>query len=95
MLRCRVLISFNIYTTFIKSMKPDNLPDRNVSGLVTVSDFYGYQHEPIESALKNAQIPYQLEFYVYRNGAFRVYVSEQYLEAARELCNSSEFWSVF
>jgi hypothetical protein len=79
MLRCRVLISFNIYTTFIKSMKPDNLPDRNVSGLVTVSDFYAHQHEAIKSALKNSQIPHQLEFYVYRNGAFRVYVPEQYL----------------
>ena len=38
-------------------MKLDSLPDRNVSGLVTLSDFYAHQHEAIESALKNSQIP--------------------------------------
>lgn len=61
-----------------------------MSGLVTVSDFYAGQHEAIETGLKQAQIPYQIEFYVYRNGAFRVYVPEEYLEVARKLCQLIE-----
>jgi len=76
-------------------MKPDELPDMSMNGLVTLSDFYPHQHLPIETALKNAQIFHQIEFYVYRNGPFRVYVAQEHLEAATEVCNSIEFGSVF
>jgi len=82
-------------------MKPDELPDMNVSGLVTLSDFYAHQHEVIETALKNAQIPHQIEFHrqstdaPWRDGAFRVYVPSEYVESGRELCISIEFGSVF
>jgi hypothetical protein len=54
-----------------------------VSGLVTLSDFYAHQHEALETALKQAQIPHQIEFDVSRNGAVRVYVAQEHLEAAR------------
>ncbi len=52
MLRCKVSILHHYQIT--KPMKPDELPDMNVSGLVTLSDFYAHQHEVIETALKNA-----------------------------------------
>ncbi|MEG5170820.1 hypothetical protein [Microcoleus sp. B3-D7] len=82
-------------------MKPDELPDMNVTGLVTLSDFYAHQHEVIETALKNAEIPHQIELYppnaekTWRDGAFRVYVPSEYVKSGRELCIAIEFSSVF
>ncbi len=79
----------------------DNLPDKNVDGFVTLSDFYRHQHETIETALKTPQIPHQIEFYppnakkTWKDGAFRVYVPAEYVESGRELCISIEFGSVF
>lgn len=79
----------------------NNLPDKNADGCVTLSDFYGHQHETIETALKTAQIPHQIEFYppnaekTWKDGAFRVYVPAEYVESGRELCISIEFGSVF
>jgi hypothetical protein len=73
----------------------DDLPDMNANGFVTLSDFYAHQHQTIETALTNAQIPHLIEFYAYRNGDFRVYVDPKYVESARELCNAIEFGPVF
>lgn len=66
-----------------------NLPDRNISGLVTVADFLGTQHEAVAAAINQARIPHQFEFHVYQ-GSFRLYVPQEYLEAAREICQSIE-----
>lgn len=73
----------------------DNLPDKNADGFVTLSDFYPHQHETIETALKTAHIPHQIEFYVDRDGAFRVYVPAEYVESGRELCIAIEGAVVF
>ena len=73
----------------------DNLPAKNADGFITLSDFYSHHREPIESALKNAQIPHQIEFYVYRNVAFRLYVPAEHLETARKLCMAIEGTVVF
>jgi hypothetical protein len=76
-------------------MKPHELPETNIKGLVTVSDFYPEQHQLIVSGLTQAQISHQIEFYPpasgYREGCFRVYVESEHLQAARELCISIEF----
>jgi len=56
-----------------------NLPDRNISGLVTVADFLGTQHEAVAAAINQARIPHQFEFHVYQ-GSFRLYVPQEYLE---------------
>ncbi|MEG4458455.1 hypothetical protein [Microcoleus sp. N9_A1] len=67
------------------------------NGFVTVSDFYAHQHESIVNAMKNSEIPHQIEFHphkadaLWREGAFRVYVAPEHLEAARNLCKSIEF----
>jgi hypothetical protein len=66
-----------------------NLPDRNISGLVTVADFLGTQHDAVAAAINQARIPPQFEFHVYQ-GSFRLYVPQEYLEAAREICQSIE-----
>ena len=66
-----------------------NLPDRNISGLVTVADFLGTQHDAVAAAINQARIPPQFEFHVYQ-GSFRLYVPQEYLEAAREICQSFE-----
>ena len=49
-----------------------NLPDRNISGLVTVADFLGTQHDAVAAAINQARIPPQFEFHVYQ-GSFRLY----------------------
>jgi len=67
----------------------DNLPDRNISGLVTVADFLASQHQAVAAAINQARIPHQFEFYVYQ-GNFRLYVPEENLEAARDICRSIE-----
>jgi hypothetical protein len=43
----------------------------------------------IAAAINQARIPHQFEFHVYQN-TFRLYVPEESLEAAREICQSSE-----
>jgi hypothetical protein len=52
-----------------------NLPDRNISRLVTVADFLESQHETIAAAINKARIPHQFKFHVYQN-TFRLYVPE-------------------
>ena len=66
-----------------------NLPDRNISGLVTVADFLGTQHDAVAAAINQARIPPQFEFHVYQ-GSFRLYVPQEYLEEHREICQSIE-----
>lgn len=79
----------------------DNLPAKNADGFVTLSDFYPHHHEPIETALKTAQIPHQIESHgknaekSWTDGAFRVYVPAEHLETARELCIAIEGTVVF
>jgi hypothetical protein len=83
-------------------MKPQELPETNINGLVTVSDFYPEQHQSMRyapasyvSGLNQAQISHQIQFYPpasgYREGGFRVYVDAEHLQAARQLCISIEF----
>ena len=78
-------------------MKPHELPETNINGLITVSDFYPEQHQSIVSGLNQAQISHQIEFYPsasgYREGCFRVYVESEHLEPARDFCKSIEFAS--
>lgn len=82
-------------------MEPDNLLDKNADGFVTLSDFYAHQHESIETALKTAQIPNQIEFHppnaekTWEDGAFRVYVPAEYLEPGKEVCIAIEGAVVF
>ena len=82
-------------------MEPDNLLDKNADGFVTLSDFYAHQHESIETALKTAQIPHQIEFHppnaekIWEDGAFRVYVPAEYLEPGKEVCIAIEGAVVF
>lgn len=75
-------------------MTTEKLPETNENGFVTVSDFYSHHHPSIETGLKNAQFPHEIKFYVsdesYLQGAFRVYVPQEYLEAAKDLCISIE-----
>lgn len=77
-------------------MKSNELPEIQ-NGLVIVSDFYAHQHESIATAMKNSDFPHQIEFHphrtdaLWREGAFRVYVALEHLEAARDLCKSIEF----
>jgi hypothetical protein len=37
----------------------DNLPDRNISGLVTLADFLASQYEAVAAAINQARIPHQ------------------------------------
>lgn len=79
----------------------NNLPDKNDDGFVTLSDFYAHHHQSIETGLKNAQIPHQIEFHpsnaekIWQDGAFRVYVPAEYVESGRELCIAIEGAVVF
>ncbi|MEG4857047.1 hypothetical protein QUB75_04950 [Microcoleus sp. K1-B6] len=72
------------------------LPEIAENGFIIVSDFFAYQHESIVTAMKNSDIPHQIEFYphnekmLWREGAFRVYVAPLHLEAARDLCRATE-----
>jgi hypothetical protein len=43
----------------------------------------------VAAAINQARIPHQFEFHVYQ-GSFRLYVPQEYLEAAREICQSIE-----
>ncbi|MEG4587188.1 hypothetical protein QUA54_18505 [Microcoleus sp. MOSTC5] len=69
----------------------DNLPAKNADGFVALSDFYAHHHQPIETALKTAQIPHQIKFHppnaeqIWEDGAFRVYVPAEYVESGRTL----------
>jgi len=57
----------------------------NVTGLVPVSDFYGYQFDAIISAIEQAKIPHQIEFFIYRKEAFRVFVSPENLARTADI----------
>ncbi|MEG4210368.1 hypothetical protein [Microcoleus sp. S13_B4] len=75
----------------------NELPEIAENGFIIVSDFFAHQRELIETALKNSEFQYLIEFHPYdpkqlwRKGAFRVYVLEEHLEAARTFCMSIEF----
>ena len=72
------------------------LPDTTENGFITVSDFFAYQHESIETALKNSEFQYLIKFHpfdpaaLWKQGAFRVYVLEEHLEAVSNLCRATE-----
>ncbi|MEG4518810.1 hypothetical protein QUB10_07865 [Microcoleus sp. B5-D4] len=74
----------------------NELPEIAENGFIIVSDFFAYQHESIVTAMKNSDIPHQIEFHphnekmLWREGAFRVYVAPLHLEAARDLCRATE-----
>jgi hypothetical protein len=76
-------------------MNSNELTDTQ-NGFVIVSDFLARQHESIATAMKNSEIPHQIEFHphdenmLWREGDFRVYVAPEYLEIARDLCRSIE-----
>ncbi|MEG4248691.1 hypothetical protein [Microcoleus sp. Pol10D4] len=75
----------------------NELPEIAENGFIIVSDFFAYQHESIETALKNSQFQYLIALHpdsptkLWRKDAFRVYVLEEHLEAARTFCISIEF----
>ncbi|MEG5036222.1 hypothetical protein [Microcoleus sp. AT3-D2] len=74
----------------------NELPDTTENGFITVSDFFAYQHESIETALKNSEFQYLIKFHpfdpeaLWKQGAFRVYVLEEHLEAVSNLCRATE-----
>lgn len=63
---------------------------QNATGLAVVSDFYAYQFDAIISAIEQAQIPYQIEFFFYIKEAFRVFVSQENLETTRDIFQKIE-----
>lgn len=75
----------------------NELPEIAENGFIIVSDFFAHQRELIETALKNSEFQYLIEFHpddpkqLWRKDAFRVYVLEEHLEAARSFCMSIEF----
>ncbi|MEG4047345.1 hypothetical protein [Microcoleus sp. Pol17_C1] len=74
----------------------NELPDTTENGFITVSDFFAYQHESIETALKNSEFQYLIKFHLFdpdalwKQGAFRVYVAPEHLEAVSNLCRATE-----
>ncbi|MEG4350258.1 hypothetical protein QUA74_11000 [Microcoleus sp. LAD1_D3] len=75
----------------------NELPEIAENGFIIVSDFYAHHHELIETALKNSEFQYLIKFHpfdpaaLWKQGAFRVYVLEEHLEAVRTFCMSIEF----
>lgn len=55
------------------------------SKLAQVQDFFMSDHKAIVAVLKQAGIPYRLEFFV-RQRKLSLYVAQQYLETVQELC---------
>ena len=74
----------------------NELPEIAKNGFVIVSDFFAYQHESIATVMKNSDFPHQIEFHphnekmLWREGAFRVYVAPEDIEAVRDLCRATE-----
>lgn len=82
----------------------DRIPKTQPNGYLAIGDFYPVYREPLEQAFKTAEIPYQIELYnsipenknsegvlngVY-DGVFRVYVSAENYDRARQLCIETE-----
>ena len=72
------------------------MPEIAENGFIIVSDFFAHQHELIETALKNSESQYLIKFHpfdpdaLWKQGAFRVYVLEEHLEAVSNLCRATE-----
>jgi hypothetical protein len=77
----------------------DELPATAENGFVCVSDYLAYHLESIEAGLKNSEFDYLIKFHpfcpqaLWRQGAFRVYVSDEHLEEVRDFCMLIEFIS--
>jgi hypothetical protein len=90
------MICKNCTTTETES---NELPETAENGFVCVSDYLAHHLESIEAALRNSEFEYLIKFHpfcpqaLWRQGAFRVYVSEEHLEAARDFCMLIEFIS--
>jgi len=55
-----------------------------------VSSFHAYQFDAIISAIELAEIPLQIEFFVFIGDAFNVLVPCQYVEQARKIASQIE-----
>jgi|JFJP01.1.fsa_nt_gi hypothetical protein len=62
----------------------------NVTDFQMISSFHDYQFDAIISAIEVAEIPYQLEFFDYRGGAFNLFVAKQYIDKVVEITTKIE-----
>ena len=62
----------------------------NVTDLKLFSSFRDYQFDAIISAIEAAEIPYQLEFFGYRNDAFNLFVAKQYIDQVMQITTEIE-----
>ncbi|MEG4397088.1 hypothetical protein [Microcoleus sp. BROC3] len=78
----------------------NELPETAENGFIIVSDFLAHQHESIETALKNSKFQYLIKFHsfdhdaLWKQGAFRVYVLEEHLEAVSNFCRAIELANI-